>query len=315
MKDLRILFMGTPDFAVHILKHILKENHTLVGVVTAPDKPSGRGQKMHASAVKRFALKENLPVFQPKNLKSDEFQETLKTLKPDISVVVAFRMLPKKVWNFPKYGTFNLHASLLPDYRGAAPINWAIINGETKTGVTTFFLDEKIDTGKIILQEEVEIQKEDTAGSLHDKLMYKGAEIVNQTLELVAQDKIEGKPQPENKNLKAAPKLNNDNTKIDWKEDIHTIYNLIKGLSPYPVAWTQFTNGKKEMRCKIYVSEIEKTSHDFPAGKVVKTKTELKVAVDGGFISIKEMQLPGKKKIPIKQLLNGLHLKENSKMW
>lgn len=314
MKDLRIIFMGTPEFAVHILKHLLAKKYHIVGVVTAPDKPAGRGQKIHTSAVKRFALKEDLSIFQPTNLKSDEFQEDLKTINPDVSVVVAFRMLPEKVWNFPKFGTFNLHASLLPDYRGAAPINWAIINGETKTGVTTFFLDEKIDTGKIILQKDVAITAQDNVGSLHDKLMCKGAEVVDKTLQSIAEDQVEAKAQSKIKNPKPAPKLNKANTKIDWSAELLDIYNLIRGLNPYPVAWSIFKNGEKEMRCKIFSVATEENTHSQPIGKVTKTKTELKVAVKSGFILIKEMQMPGKKRTSIDQLLNGLHLKENASM-
>ncbi|HLS29752.1 MAG TPA: methionyl-tRNA formyltransferase, partial [Flavobacteriaceae bacterium] len=233
MKKLRILFMGTPEFAVYILDEILKAEHTVVGVVTAPDRPAGRGQRVHSSAVKKFAEKKNLPIYQPSNLKSPEFQKELQDINPDIAVVVAFRMLPKMVWNFPAYGTFNLHASLLPDYRGAAPINWAIINGEEKTGVTTFFLDEKIDTGKIILQEEVKIESDDDAGSLHDKLMIKGADLVNQTLKLIAEKNIETQPQSSPAEGKTAPKLDSKNTRIDWSKTPEEINNLVRGLNPY----------------------------------------------------------------------------------
>ncbi len=314
MKDLRILFMGTPGFAVHILEEILKQNYNVVGVVTAPDKPAGRGQKVHASAVKKFALKQNLEIYQPSNLKSDDFQETLKQINPDVAVVVAFRMLPKKVWDFPKLGTFNLHASLLPDYRGAAPINWAIINGETKTGVTTFFLDEKIDTGKIILQEEVEIKTAETAGSLHDKLMQEGAKLVHKTLQLIAENKVEAKAQENDKIEKHAPKLNAENTKIDWTKKPEEIHNLVRGLNPYPVAWSYFQNGKKKMRCKFFSVQPENAVHNHAIGKIFKSKTALKVAVTSGYVSILEMQMPGKRKMPIKDILNGLNLEENSFM-
>lgn len=314
MKDLRVLFMGTPDFAVHILAQILKTNHQVVGVVTAADKPAGRGQKMHTSAVKRFAEKQALPIYQPANLKAEQFQETLHHLQPDIAVVVAFRMLPKKVWDFPKYGTFNLHASLLPDYRGAAPINWAIINGESQTGVTTFFLDEKIDTGQIIAQETVPITPDDDAGTLHDDLMESGGTLVVKTLDQIATGNVQARPQPKMNLPKDAPKLNRDNTKIDWTADLNTIYNHIRGLSPYPVAWTQFENGSKTQRCKIYAVEKEKVAHDSPFGSAIKTKTALKIAVKGGYIAIKVIQMPGKRRMKIKELLNGLHLKENAKM-
>lgn len=228
MKNLRILFMGTPEFAVHILDEILKAGHSVVGVVTAPDRLAGRGQRLHSSAVKKFAVEKDLPVYQPKNLKSEDFQKDLEIINPDIAVVVAFRMLPKMVWNYPTYGTFNLHASLLPDYRGAAPINWAIINGEEKTGVTTFFLDEQIDTGKIILQETVNIEQEDTAGSLHDKLMTKGADLVNQTLKLASENNLKAIPQSQPEEGKMAPKLDNENTRIDWSKTPEEISNLIR---------------------------------------------------------------------------------------
>src|SRR5699024_9884496 len=289
MKNLRVLFMGTPQFAQHILDHLLKNKYNIIGVVTAPDKPAGRGQKMHTSAVKRFALKKDLPILQPTNLKADSFQEKLKSLHPDIAVVVAFRMLPKKVWAYPKLGTFNLHASLLPDYRGAAPINWAIINGETETGVTTFFLDEEIDTGKIIKQEEVAIDFEDNAGTLHDKLLDKGKHLVAQTIDLIEEDNITPKAQKTPKKLKSAPKLNNTNTKINWHSNLFAIHNLIRGLAPYPVAWTTFKNGKKQLRCKIFKAKPEEATHDFTIGKVIKSKKDLKVAVPHGFIHILTM--------------------------
>lgn len=306
--------MGTPEFAVYILDEILKADHTVVGVVTAPDKPAGRGQRIHSSAVKKFAEKKNLPVYQPTNLKSTSFQEDLKDLNPDISVVVAFRMLPKMVWNFPTYGTFNLHASLLPDYRGAAPINWAIINGEEKTGVTTFFLDEKIDTGKIILQAEVAIQPDDDAGSLHDKLMIKGAELVNQTLHHIAEDNFKAKAQALPQEGKMAPKLDGENTRIDWSKTPEEINNLVRGLNPYPVAWTYFENGDKKMRCKIFAVRPEKMDHQYTVGQIFKSKNDLKVAVKGGFIYILEIQMPGKRKMSIQDVLNGLQLEEKSIM-
>ncbi len=314
MKDLRVLFMGTPDFAVHILDHLVKANTTIVGVVTVPDKPSGRGQKVHSSAVKRYAVKQNLPVFQPANLKSEEFQNTLKNLNLDVSVVVAFRMLPEKVWNFPPLGTFNLHASLLPDYRGAAPINWAIINGETETGVTTFFLDKQIDTGNIIAQTKVAITPEDTAGSLHDKLMLSGAELVKKTLDHIAKNTVSSKPQNTTQPLKEAPKFTTDNTKVNWNNKTQVIYNFVRGLNPYPVAWATFYDGQKELRCKLFSVTPEVKPHDYTIGKVIKTKTELSVAVQDGFIHILEMQLPGKRKMQIKDILNGLHLTAEAAM-
>lgn len=314
MKKLRILFMGTPEFAVYILDQILQAGNEVVGVVTAPDKPAGRGQKMHASAVKKFALEKNLNIYQPTNLKSEEFQKDLKEINPDIAVVVAFRMLPEKVWDFPKYGTFNLHASLLPQYRGAAPINWAIINGEEKTGVTTFFLDHKIDTGAIILQKEVKITPDQTAGELHDQLMTEGAKLVNQTLDLIAKNKIQPQKQIHTDQLKEAPKLNAENTRIDWTKPGDEIKNLVRGLNPYPIAWTVFKNGEQELRCKIFEVEIEKTDHSHESGKVFVSKKEFKIAVSDGNVKILEMQLPGKRKMKIKDILNGLQIEENAIM-
>jgi len=314
MKNLRIVFMGTPDFAVHILAKILETKHEITGVVTAPDKPAGRGQKLLPSAVKKFAVKNKLDIYQPTNLKSDSFQEDLKKMNPDLIVVVAFRMLPKKIWNFPKYGTFNLHASLLPDYRGAAPIQWAIINGETSTGITTFFLDENIDTGNIISKEEVTIQSEDTAGILHDKLMHLGGDLVVKTLTLIAEGKAKPIPQPQADSLKKAPKLDRENTRIDWTASPEEIKNLIRGLNPFPGAWTFFKNGKKELRCKILQVEIHKKAHQLSYGAIETSKTELKVAVPSGFIRILEMQMPGKRKMEIREILNGFHLKEDAHM-
>lgn len=314
MKNLRILFMGTPAFAVHILDRIIANNYEVCGVVTAPDKPAGRGQKMHTSAVKKYAVKNNLPLLQPTNLKSEEFAAQLQEIKPDIAVVVAFRMLPKKVWSFPKHGTFNLHASLLPEYRGAAPINWAIINGEEETGVTTFFLDEEIDTGKIILQEKVAILAQDDAGKLHDKLMETGAETVVKTLAMIANDNIHPQPQPTTGKLKAAPKLNADNTQIDWTKDVQSIHNHIRGLNPYPVAWTILEDEGKKLRCKIFEVTSTKEEHDKQIGEIVLTKSEMKVATTDGYISIKKIQLPGKRKMLIQDLLNGIHLSKKAKM-
>jgi len=243
MKDLRIVFMGTPDFATTTLKHLHENHYNIVGVITAPDRPAGRGQKLRASSVKEYATSQNLPILQPTNLKNDEFLEELASLKAEIQIIVAFRMLPKVVWAMPKLGTFNLHASLLPQYRGAAPINWAIINGETKTGNTTFFIDEKIDTGEIILQEELSISSTESAGELHDRLMYNGAKLVSKTLDLIETGKASTKPQPDHE-PKTAYKLHKKNTKIDWSVNGQIIHNLIRGLSPYPSAWCTLINGE-----------------------------------------------------------------------
>ena len=313
MKDLRIVFMGTPDFAVTILKHLVDNNYNVVGVITASDKPAGRGRKLNESAVKKYALSENLPILQPKNLKNEEFHQQLKELKADLQIVVAFRMLPKAVWKMPKLGTFNLHASLLPAYRGAAPIHWAIINGETKTGVTTFFIDDKIDTGEIILQEEITIPTDETVGSLHDKLMFLGADLVSKTVNLISEGDITTHKQPELEE-KSAPKLHSENTKIDWTKDISTIYNKIRGLNPFPAAWCTILNDNEEISTKIYkVSKLEE-EHFFIPGKIISTKRELKVAVKKGYIIIDEIKLSGKKKMDAKSLLNGYTFSEEAKM-
>lgn len=314
MRDLRILFMGTPEFAVETLKSIIEANYKVVGVVTAPDRPAGRGRKLQQSAVKEYALEQNLPVLQPTNLKSDEFLQQLKELNPNLQVVVAFRMLPQVVWQFPEYGTFNLHASLLPQYRGAAPINWAIINGEVKTGVSTFFIDEKIDTGAMILQQEVEIEPQENAGQLHDKLMTTGAGLVVRTLELIAAGDAKTIPQEENDELKGAYKLTKHNTKIDWDRSLDEIYNFIRGLSPYPAAWTSLINGNNEVMMKIYASEKEYASHSYEKGKVLQEEKEVRVAVKEGFLLLKEIQLPGKRKMTVKDLLNGYQFFPNAKV-
>ena len=314
MKDLRIVFMGTPDFAVTILKTLVESNYNIVGVITAPDKPAGRGRKLNESAVKLFAKSKVLHIMQPTNLKNEDFVKELKDLKANLHIVVAFRMLPQVVWQLPEYGTFNLHASLLPDYRGAAPINWAIINGETKTGVSTFFIDEKIDTGEIILQQDVLIDPNEDAGSLHDKLMHAGSQLVLETVKLIETNKVSTKAQPQDEETKTAYKLNRDNCKIDWNDSLKNIYNKIRGLSPYPAAWTFLQNEEEILEVKIYSSDIEEESHSFSIGHIITTKKELKVAVTDGFINIKEIKLPGKRKMDVKSLLNGYQFHESAKM-
>ncbi len=314
MKDLRIIFMGTPDFAVETLKAIIENNYTVVGVITAPDKPAGRGRKLKASAVKEYALSQQLTILQPTNLKDESFIAELKSLHANLNVVVAFRMLPKVVWDMPDYGTFNLHASLLPDYRGAAPINWAVMNGEQKTGITTFFIDEKIDTGHIILQKEVAIHNNDTAGILHDKLMTEGAQLVIQTIQGIANDTIVVEPQSKDTTFKTAYKLNRENTKIDWEKDITTINNLIRGLSPYPAAWCQLYNKGVSENIKIYKAKPIDEVHAFDIGKVIVEDSYIKVAVKNGYISIEKLQLPGKKAMESKALLNGYTFYRDAKM-
>ncbi|TXE10784.1 methionyl-tRNA formyltransferase [Gelidibacter salicanalis] len=311
---LRIVFMGTPEFAVGTLKLLVEREYTIVGVITAPDKPAGRGQKLHQSDVKRYALSQNLRLLQPTNLKDGEFLAELKSLDANVQIVVAFRMLPEAVWKLPEFGTFNLHASLLPDYRGAAPIHWAVINGETKTGVTTFFIDEKIDTGAIILQKEVNIATDETVGTLHDTLQQLGSELVIDTLKLLEAGTVTTSIQPKVEQPKTAYKLDKDNCKIDWNEPIDQIYNKIRGLNPFPAAWSDLKTGEDTLMVKLFTVEKELTAPSEPIGSLVASKNELKVAVKNGYIHIKEMQLPGKKKMDIKSLLNGYTFSEGAKM-
>ena len=304
--------MGTPDFAVAPLEELIENQYNVVAVVTAPDKPAGRGKKLREPAVKQYAKQHNLPILQPEKLKDPEFNRKLKELKPDLNIVVAFRMLPEMVWQLPKLGTFNLHASLLPQYRGAAPINWAIINGETKTGLTTFFIDKEIDTGKIILQEEIDIAPDDNVGSLHDKMMEKGAKLVLKTINLIAEGNYAPKPQNELiqdiSQLKTAPKIFKDDCKINWEQSGKKIYDFIRGLSPYPAAWTIFQSiqGDKVLSAKIFEAEfIEETHEMMIADMDSDKKTYLHIAVPDGFISIKIILLEGKKRLNIEDFLRG----------
>ncbi|WP_111684045.1 methionyl-tRNA formyltransferase [Winogradskyella tangerina] len=314
-RDLRIVFMGTPDFAVASLKALIDNNYNVVGVITAPDRKAGRGQKLRASAVKEFALEHNLNVLQPTNLKAEAFIEELKALNANLQIIVAFRMLPKVVWQMPEYGTFNLHASLLPQYRGAAPIHWAIVNGETKTGVTTFFIDEKIDTGAIILSDETPIGRETTVGELHDELMEIGSALVIKTVELIEHDTVETTIQPQSEDLKTAHKLNRDNCKIDWTRDLDTIYNKIRGLNPFPTAWCYLDNGEEDhLTIKIYGIDKQFEEHDIESGVISVSKDTIKVACAGGYIIIKEIQLPGKRKMDPKSLLNGFQFSKSAKL-
>ena len=313
MNKLKIVFMGTPDFATGILEAILDKNYEVVAVITAPDKPAGRGQKLALSSVKQFALTKGLKILQPLNLKDPDFLEELKSLNANLQVVVAFRMLPKEVWQMPELGTFNLHASLLPNYRGAAPINWAIINGETQTGVTTFFIDEKIDTGAMILNHPVEIDENENAGSLHDKLMNIGKTTVLNTLELIEKGEVKTTIQPNADNLKTAHKLHKENTKIDWTKSINEIHNLIRGLSPYPSAWTIIEDESEQWNVKIYEANKEIESHNHPIGKIITTKKEIKIAVQNGYIKIKMLQFPGKKRMTTSEFLNGFDFSAQAK--
>lgn len=306
MDKLRIVFMGTPEFAVGILDTIIMNNYEVVGVITAADKPAGRGQKIKYSAVKEYALEKNLPLLQPTNLKDPAFLDELKALNANLQIIVAFRMLPKLVWEMPKYGTFNLHASLLPNYRGAAPINWAIINGETKTGVTTFYIDDKIDTGAMILSDETAIDPDENAGQLHDKLMVLGSQTVVNTLKLIETGKVNPIIQEDRSEIKTAYKLDKDNCKIDWSKSVNEIHNQIRGLSPYPVAWCIIKDNNQEWNVKIYESKIQTEKHSLPIGTIQTTKKEIRVAVSNGFLQIVSLQFPGKKKMTASELLNGM---------
>jgi methionyl-tRNA formyltransferase len=313
MEKLRIVFMGTPEFAVGILDTIIKNNYEVVGVITAADKPAGRGQKIKYSVVKEYALENNLTLLQPTNLKDESFLEELKSLNANLQVVVAFRMLPEVVWKMPSLGTFNLHASLLPNYRGAAPINWAIINGETKTGVTTFFIDDKIDTGAMILSKETQISFTESAGELHDRLMTIGSEAVVETLALIEKGNVVTTIQTDSSDIKTAYKLNKDNCKIDFSKSGKEIYNLIRGLSPYPSAWCFFKDGTEEWNVKLYEAKLVEELHNFEVGSIITTKKEIKIAVNNGVLEILSLQFPGKKRMKSFELLNGISFSTNAK--
>ena len=307
---MRIIFMGTPDFAVASLNALIEAGQEVVAVVTAADKPAGRGQKFHASAVKQFAVSKNIPVLQPVNLKDPVFQDELKSYKADLQVVVAFRMLPESVWNMPPKGTINVHASLLPNYRGAAPINHAVINGEKKSGVTTFLLKHEIDTGNILFSTEVKIEEEDTAGDLHDNLMHAGAKLLIKTVNAIQNNEIKPIPQDSIKTgeLKHAPKIFKEDCLINWNNNTVEIYNLIRGLSPYPTAFTYLD----EKVLKIFKAEKEIVQHEIEPGKYISDgKSHLKFACQDGFIVLKEIQIEGKKRMLVSDFLRGYHLKES----
>jgi len=309
-KKLRIVFMGTPDFAVESLRALVGNGYNVVGVITAPDKPAGRGYKLQPPAVKAYALSAGLPVLQPENLKNEVFLSELRRLKADIQVVVAFRMLPEVVWSMPPRGTFNLHASLLPQYRGAAPINWAIINGEKETGVTTFFLKHEIDTGEIIFQEKVAIGENDDAGTLHDSLMTLGARLVVRTIDAVISGTVRSLPQSEltegNKELKPAPKIHKETCRINWDRPVEEIRNFVRGLSPYPAAWTELDVNGEKMNFRIFAAGTLPEAHRLRPGEVVTdNKATLRVAAQDGFIEVLEIQLSGKKRMKTGDFLNG----------
>lgn len=304
--------MGSPEFAVPCLDILIKNNYNVVGVVTVPDKPAGRGQQLQESAVKKFAVANGIKVLQPLKLKDPEFIAELKSLNADLQIVVAFRMLPEEVWNMPKLGTYNLHGSLLPKYRGAAPINWAIINGETESGVTTFKLKHEIDTGNTLFQEKVKITETTTAGDLHDELMQVGAELILKTVKAVENGTVDLKKQDDSLAIHA-PKLFKETCKIDWSKTPKEIYNLIRGLSPYPAAFTEFKDAQGNMMSlKIFSSVKEEVRHSQTNGLVTTdNKTFIKVACSGGYISIKELQLQGKKKMTTEEFLRGYKFPEN----
>lgn len=309
---MKVVFMGTPEFAAICLQRLLESEHEVVGVVTVPDKPAGRGQKISQSAVAQLAIRENLKLLQPVKLKDSSFVEDLKSLHADAFVVVAFRMLPKEVWQIPAHGTFNLHASLLPDYRGAAPINWAIINGETKSGVTTFLIDEQIDTGNILLKAEVKILPTDNAGDLHDKLVEVGKDLIVETLNRLAENSIEPTPQEEKSVQKDAPKIFKEDCKIDWNDKIENIYNKIRGLSPYPASWTTLQFSAEEKQLKLYKGHFENAeNHGQSIGKVEVEKSKLKIYTADGIYFPEELQLEGKKRMNVQDFINGLHERDN----
>lgn len=317
-KDLRIVFMGTPDFAVESLRVLVENDYNVVGVITMPDKPAGRGHKIQFSAVKKYALEKGLPLLQPEKLKDEIFLADLKALEADLQIVVAFRMLPEVVWDMPRLGTFNLHASLLPQYRGAAPINWAIINGDQETGATTFFLTHEIDTGKIILQEKIKIGEADNAGKIHDELMMMGGQLVKKTVDLILEGKVEAVEQEQfiedENSLRAAPKIFKDTCRIDWNKSVKDIYNYIRGLSPYPAAWTElYVKDKEPQMVKIYSSSMLNDIKELPVGTIITdNKTYLNVVCSDGMISVGEIQFAGKRAMKIDEVLRGYKIEEGS---
>ncbi|WP_394990161.1 methionyl-tRNA formyltransferase [Emticicia sp.] len=300
---MRIVFMGTPDFAVASLAKLVENGCEVVAVITAPDKPSGRGLQMHETPVKKYAVSQNIPVLQPEKLKSLDFLEQLRSYQADLQVVVAFRMLPEVVWNMPTIGTFNLHGSLLPQYRGAAPINWAVINGDAETGVTTFFIQQEIDTGNIIFAEKEPILQDDNAGTVHDKLMERGANLVLKTVRAIGAGNYPQIPQKMDVELKAAPKIFKETCQINWNQSAEKVHNFVRGLSPYPASWTVLA----EKTCKIYQSEIGSSANDESEIGSFKTdgKTFLSFRCSDKWLNIKELQLEGKKRMSIEEFLRG----------
>ncbi|MCW3071813.1 MAG: methionyl-tRNA formyltransferase [Bacteroidetes bacterium] len=314
MTDLRIVFMGTPEFAVASLDILVQNNYNIVGVITVPDKPAGRGQQLQQSAVKKYALEKGLHILQPEKLKAEEFLNELRALKADLQIVVAFRMLPEVVWSMPRLGTFNLHGSLLPQYRGAAPINWAVMNGDKETGVSTFFLQQEIDTGKIIFREKTAIGENETAGEVHDRLMNIGASLVLKTVQAIEQNNYPQVDQSEliaqGEQVKHAPKIFKEDCRINWQDTVDRIHNQVRGLSPYPAAYTELiSTDDKPVSMKVFHTEKESGSHGQPVGSILSdSKTYLKVAAKDGFIKITELQLAGKKRMPVSEFLRGFQI-------
>lgn len=309
-EELGIVFMGTPDFAVTILEKLISEKYNIKAVVTIPDKPAGRGQKLHESAVKKCALSHQLPILQPESLRDEDFITALKESEADLFIVVAFRMLPKLVWEIPAMGTFNLHGSLLPEYRGAAPINWAVINGEKETGVTTFFIDEEIDTGHIIMADRMSIGENETAGEVHDRMMVLGAETVAKTVELIR--KGEATPQPQQgKDLKAAPKIHKQDCLLNFDQPIESLHNFIRGMSPYPTAWLKLKHKEKqeEKTLKVFLSNIINQSK-YAEIKLLEDNRQLILQTQFGQLSLLEIQLEGKKRLDVKSFLSGFNVDE-----
>lgn len=314
-EDLRIVYMGTPDFAVEALRCLVEGGYNVVGVITMPDKPAGRGHKLQFSPVKQYALEHNLPLLQPEKLKNEDFVESLRAWKADLQIVVAFRMLPEVVWNMPRLGTFNLHASLLPQYRGAAPINWAVINGDTETGITTFFLKHEIDTGEVIQQERVPIADTDDVGIVHDKLMMLGGRLVIETVDAILNGTVKSIPQEEMAvvgELRPAPKIFKDTCRIDWNQPVKRIYDFIRGLSPYPAAWTELVQPAGEaVVMKIFETEKIIKPHTLAPGTLLTDgKTYIHIAAADGFVGICALQLPGKKRLKTDELLRGFRMTE-----
>jgi len=317
-EDLRIVYMGTPDFAVESLRQLVEGGYNVVGVITMPDKPMGRhGSVLQPSPVKQYALEKGLRVLQPVNLKDEAFVEELRSLKADLQIVVAFRMLPEVVWNMPAMGTFNLHASLLPQYRGAAPINWAIINGDTETGITTFFLKHEIDTGEVIQQVRIPIADADNVEVIHDKLMNLGGRLVTETVDAILAGTVKPVPQEEllklsEEELRPAPKIFKDTCRIDWSKGVKAVYDFVRGLSPYPAAWTELVNADGTSQVlKIFQTEKNFFSHEEKIGAVsTDGKTYLRVALADGYLNILSLQLAGKKRMPVADFLRGYKASE-----